>query len=361
MTRALAYFSNDYRSARGKFLVACKTARLRVESFENPHADRGGEPLYTDVAVLGPENTSAALVLTSGTHGVEGFCGSAIQTGLIMEGLAGRMPPDLRIVMVHAVNPYGFAHLRRVNEDNIDLNRNFIEHDGPPPANPAYDELSDIIAPTSYWRLATGAILAQLLIHRMVHGTAKLQAAITGGQYSHAEGLFYGGQAPAWSNKTFRRIVRRHIAGAERAALLDIHTGLGPHGRGEVISSDMPGSPAHARAVNWWGERVKSSKAGESVSAELSGTLKSAFCEMLTHAEVTAGTLEFGTFQAIQVLHAMQAENWLHHHGGPGHRRATRIKAAMRHAFYPDSDSWKTKVWEQGCEVVEQAMQGLRP
>jgi hypothetical protein len=121
----------------------------------------------------------------------------------------------------------------------------------------------------------------------------------------------------------------------------------------------MPGSPAHARALNWWGERVKTSKAGESVSADLSGTLKDAFFEMLPRAELTAGTLEFGTFQAIQVLHAMQAENWLHHHGGPGHRRATRIKAAMRHAFYPDSDNWKTKVWDQGCEVVEQAMASL--
>jgi len=269
------------------------------------------------------------------------------------------MPPDLRVVMVHAINPYGFANLRRVNEDNIDLNRNFIDHDTGPPANPAYDELSDIVAPDSYWRVATGMTLARLLIHRMVHGTDKLQAAIAGGQYNHPEGLFYGGNAPAWSNRIFRQIVRRRIAGVERAALLDIHTGLGPFGQGEIISGDLPASPAHARARNWWGDRVKSSKAGESVSAELSGTLKNAFGEMLPRAETTAGTLEFGTLPAIQILHAMQAENWLHHHGGAGHRKATRIKANLRYAFYPDSDSWKSRVWEQGCEVVEQAMRGL--
>ena len=359
MNRALAHFSDDYRSAREMFRVACETARLPVESFENPHAGPGGEPLYTDVAVLGPENSRAALMLTSGTHGVEGFCGSAIQTGLIMEGLASRLPPDLRIVMVHAVNPYGFAHLRRVNEDNIDLNRNFIDHDAPPPENPAYDELAHIIAPTQHWRLAAGITLAQLLINRMVHGTAKLQAAITGGQYSHPEGLFYGGRAPAWSNTAYRRIVAQHMAAAERVALIDIHTGLGSHGHGEIISSDMPGSPAHARALDWWGDRVRSTKTGESVSAELSGTVKSAFCEMLPQEEATVGTLEFGTFPAIRVLHAMQAENWLHHHGGAGHRKAKRIKATLRNVFYPDSDSWKTKVWEQGREVVEQAMAGL--
>lgn len=359
MNRALAYFSDDYSSARGKFLVACKTMRLRVESFECPRPGRAGEPLCTDVAVLGPEHGRAALVLTSGTHGVEGFCGSAIQTGLVLEGLARRMPPDLRVVMVHAVNPHGFAHLRRVNEDNIDLNRNFIDHDAPPPANPAYDELSDMVAPDSYWRLATGMTLARMLLHRMIHGMGKLQAAIAGGQYSHPAGLFYGGQKPAWSNRTIRQIVRRHVAGAKRAALLDIHTGLGPFGHCEIILGEMPGSATHARAREWWGERVKSSKSGESVSVDISGTLKNAFGEMLPRAETTAGTLEFGTLPAIQILHAMQMENWLHRHGGGDHRKATRIKANLRYAFYPDSDSWKSKVWEQGCEVVEQALQGL--
>jgi len=283
----------------------------------------------------------------------------AIQTGLVMEGLAGRLPPDLRVVMVHAVNPYGFAHLRRVNEDNIDLNRNFIDHDAEPPANPAYDELAGLIAPTSYWRMASGLTLGKLLIHRMAKGTAKLQAAIAGGQYNHPDGLFYGGNAPAWSNKTFRRIVRRHVAGAERAALVDIHTGLGPHGHGELISGHMLNSEAQSRALDWWGERVRNAKAEDSVSTELSGTILNAFCEMLPRAETTAATLEFGTFPAIQVLHAMQMENWLHHHGGAGHRRATRIKAALRHAFYPDSDSWKTRVWDQGRKVVEQALRGL--
>ena len=359
MSRALAWFSNDYRSAGGRFRVACKTARLRMETFEHPGTDRGGQPLHTDVAILGPERSRAVLMISSGTHGVEGFCGSAIQTGLIMEGLAGRLPPDLRVVMVHAVNPYGFAHLRRVNEDNIDLNRNFIDHDAAPPANPAYDELAGLIAPTSYWRMASGLTLGKLLIHRLTKGTAKLQAAITGGQYSHPQGLFYGGSAPAWSNRTFRRIVRRHAAGAERAALVDIHTGLGPHGHGELISSHEPDSPAQARARAWWGERVRNSKSGESASTELSGTILGAFCDMLPRAETTAVTLEFGTFPAIQVLHAMQMENWLPHHGGPGHRRATRIKANLRHAFYPDSESWKLKVWEQGREVVEQALRGL--
>ena len=37
--------------------------------------------------------------------------------------------PPLRCVLLHALNPFGFAWRRRVNEDNVDLNRNFLLDD----------------------------------------------------------------------------------------------------------------------------------------------------------------------------------------------------------------------------------------
>ena len=111
------YFSATYQEARAKFLDASKAADARVESFKNPSVGPGGEALYTDVAILGASDAKTVLVLGSGTHGVEGFAGSGIQTGLLRDGLATRLGPNLRVVMIHAVNPYGFAHLRRVNED----------------------------------------------------------------------------------------------------------------------------------------------------------------------------------------------------------------------------------------------------
>ena len=55
----------------------------------------------------------------------------------------------------------------------------------------------------------------------------------------------------------------------------------------------------------------------------------------------------------------MQAENWLHHHGGADHPRAGAIKAEMRRVFYPDTDDWKDRVWRQGKEVVDRTLAGL--
>ncbi len=353
------YFSTGYGEARAKFLEACGAAGARVESFENPNSGPDGEPLFTDVAELGPGDAGAVLVLGSGTHGVEGFCGSGIQTGLLRDGLASRLGAGRRVAMIHAINPFGFAHLRRANEDNIDLNRNFVDHTGPHPPSPDYDALANVIAPSAWWPLVTGASIAWLLIHRITRGKAAVQAAITGGQYTHPQGLFYGGQSETWSNRTIRAIVQRHLQGAARVAFVDFHTGLGPHGHGEIIISDEPGAPAHERAVAWWGDRVKTIKTGESVSSELTGPIKLAFTQMLHDTEVTAVSLEFGTYPPVTVLRAMQAENWLHHNGGADHSRARAIKAEMRRVYCPDTDNWKSLVWSQGREVVDQALAGF--
>jgi hypothetical protein len=148
MTDALPLFSADYFEARAKFLAAAKTRDLAVSSHLNPHA-RGpkGEDLFVDVATWGPADARAGLLVISGVHGVEGYAGSACQIGWLKSGGNANWPAGLKLVMIHALNPYGFAWNRRVTEDNADLNRNFVDHSAPYPENDGYDELKEAIAP----------------------------------------------------------------------------------------------------------------------------------------------------------------------------------------------------------------------
>ena len=141
------YFSSNYEQARKKFLEAADATGTNIESFKNPNTGPKGESLYTDVALIGSEDAKVILVLISGTHGVEGFGGSGIQTGLLCEGINSSLNFDTSVVMIHAINPYGFAHLRRFNEDNVDLNRNFVDHSQPYPINQGYKDLVDVINP----------------------------------------------------------------------------------------------------------------------------------------------------------------------------------------------------------------------
>jgi predicted deacylase len=354
-----SYFSSDYREAREKFLKACSASAIKVESHQNPQMGPHGEKLYTDVALLGRREASKVLILCSGTHGVEGFCGSGIQTGLICEGLLSRLNVDQRVVVIHAINPYGFAHLRRTNEDNVDLNRNFVIHSVSHPDNRNYDVLAGAIAPKTYWPIASGLSLVRLWLYQVTRGKVALQAAISSGQYAHPQGLFYGGQFAVWSNITFHEILDRHVSDAARVAFVDFHTGLGPYGYGEIITNTLPGSPALERALEWWGERVKTTKDGGAASADLDGSIKFALSECLPRAQLTAVSLEFGTYSAFAVFRALQAENWLHHQAGLDHHRAAKIKARMQRIFYPDEDGWKRLVYRQANEVVDSALTGL--
>jgi len=351
-------FSKTYAEARSKFLDACAEVGAVVTSFPNPAAGADGKPLCADVARAGPENAEAILITCSGTHGVEGFCGSGVQVGTFRLGLKRFLTGRQAIVAIHAINPYGFSWLRRVNEDNVDLNRNFVDHSKPHRGNSAYDALHALLVPNDWDGLAKAEADRQLQEYMQQHGMAALQAAITGGQYDHTDGLFYGGREPTWSNRTLHLMLQPFIRTAKRVAFIDYHTGLGPQGHGEIICLSAPGSPAFDRTHSWYGE-VTSPWDGTSVSAPVQGSIEAALERELGNAELTAVALEYGTIPPLKVLEALRADNWLHLKDKPGSRLRRKIKAQMRRAFYLDKDLWKEQVWARAEEVLHRAIAGL--
>lgn len=353
------YFSASYVEAREKFLDAARRANADLTSFMNPNASGiDGEGLAIDVARFGPAEAENLLIVNSGTHGVEGYCGSGCQIGAMQLGLVRERAKNTELVFCHAINPYGFSWSRRVNEDNIDLNRNFIDHAAGHPANPGYREVHGLVCPADWTgpgRAAADQGLATFLAEK---GQPVLQAAVSGGQYEFADGLFYGGRAPAWSNVTFREIVRRVGRGKRRIALVDLHTGLGPSGHGELIFSGPESDPCYGRASRWYGH-VASTEAGRSVSAIVSGDLTIAVRDELPEAEYTPVALEFGTLPLLQVLQALRADNWLHAHGDPRSSLGAQIRQEMRDAFFVDTDEWKQQVLDRAHEVMRKALAEL--
>src|SRR5215813_12841168 len=138
-------YAATFTRARAKFLKTANALRAEVSSFVHPDKKTpDGEPLAIDVACFGDRKAARQALFISGTHGQEGFSGSAVQICWMKEGGPARLPADLGVVLVHALNPYGFAHLSRTTENNVDLNRNFIERAaGPSPNNPHYETLHD--------------------------------------------------------------------------------------------------------------------------------------------------------------------------------------------------------------------------
>ena len=352
-------FSADYPSARAKFRDAAAQAGGDLERITNPNLGPDGGDLTTDIAWFGPRNAERVLVTLSGTHGVEGFCGSGAQVDFLRRREIERLPGGVAMMMVHAINPYGFGWLRRVTEDNVDLNRNWIDFAAPLPDNPAYSELHDAFCPASWTAQAQAEADAKIAAFIAQRGEIALRDAMTSGQYRHANGLFYGGTGPTWPRRTQTQIYQTYLAGAARVGIIDYHTGLGPWGFGEQIVIERLDSPGFRRAAGWYGGAVTSPAGGTSSSADISGDGLSAAPGVLPHAEVTGMALEVGTQSPSKVRQALRADAWLHGHGDPTGPDAAAIKAQIRDAFYGDADDWKGMVAGQSLLVCRQALAAL--
>jgi len=354
-----AHFPKDYRSARTHFIAACTAADLGVTSRMHPaEAGPDGKPLFLDTATIGPIEAENAMLLISGTHGVEGYFGSGVQTGLLREGIARRVPRGTKLVLLHALNPFGFAFDRRVNEDNADINRNFVDHTRPP-ENPAYESLAEWIAPRDISEPAMRAANAKLRAYSEEKGAFALQEAISRGQYRFPDGLYYGGARQSWSAQMLRDILEEDFAHVKRLLVVDFHTGLGEYGAGEMITEDLPQSAAYKRQKAIWGTRVKSSESGESVSAPLVGTIDKAMAQWGKRRELTFAALEVGTRPMRDVFHALRKDNWLYCFAGRDRSRAAEIRREIRDAFYPETKAWKRAVWAHAEEVVQQALRSF--
>jgi hypothetical protein len=365
-------FSSSYSEARAKFRAAVRAEGAEPVSFANPAAvpadevctasglpPVAGERLSTDVAWIGPEDATRLVYAQSGTHGVEGFCGSGIQVGWLVQGLHRELPRDTALLLAHAVNPSGFAWQRRVTEGNVDLNRNFVVHNGDYPVNAGYEALRHAICPAEWSDEARAAADRELTAFAQAHGMMALQAAISSGQYGDAEGVFYGGRTETWSNRTLVALLRRHAAHVRHVAFIDLHTGLGPYGVGEIMNNHGADEPGFDRVAQWFGGEATSTEAGASSSAPVSGDTTVGVTRALPQAEVTAITLEYGTVPLKEVLDALRADNWLHVHGDLRTPKAREIKAHIRAAFYPDKDDWKGMVFDRSVDVLRRALAGL--
>lgn len=348
-------FKTSYQQARSQFVALVDECHGELRSFAHPNKGPHGEDLFLDLAVWGKVSADTKVLISSGTHGIEGYTGSGVQAALLRDGLTEGLPGDVGLLMVHAVNPYGFAWQRRVNEDNVDLNRNFIDHDLPHPENPRFADLVELICPKQWNDQTLAAIQDGLRDYAVTHGAAAMQAALSGGQYQFPDGVFYGGVRPAWSNECMHEIARAHLTTGGRVFAIDVHTGLGDYGSAECIVEYPLDSEAAAVASQIWGQRVKNTLSGESHSAAVSGSIVSGLTRVIPGQLVGTG-LEYGTMPMAQVMAALLADTWLHSHGELGSAQGAAIKAQMVDAFYPDADDWRESVVDIARDVTARLM-----
>jgi Protein of unknown function (DUF2817) len=324
--------------------------------------------LAMDVVLDGTADAKQLLIVSSACHGVEGYCGSGVQVFALhdTDWRAKAKAAGVAVLYIHALNPHGFSHVRRVTQENVDLNRNFQDFSKPLPANPGYAELHPVMLPAKWPPTPENIATHTRFIE--TQGMRALQDIISRGQHTHADGLFYGGVAPTWSNTTLRSVLRQYGARCAKLAWIDLHTGLGPRGIGERIFACRDDSAAYARAQKWWGNHgnpsgetpVTSIYNGSSTSSYLTGLMWGAAYQECPQAEYTSIAMEYGTVPQMEVMQALRADHWLHSHPDDADAaQAQQIKQQIKDAFYVDADDWKGMIVSQARQAMFQAVEGL--
>lgn len=350
----LGLFSHTVPEAHERFVHAARTAGAQVVARRHPLTGPDGEPLHAAVAVLGPRDARTAVLQISGTHGIEGYAGSAIQIGALRSAgtsLASR--PDVRHVLVHLVNPWGAAWSRKENEANQELLRHYrYVHEGATP-NPVFVDFHETIgfhrATSVEEVVAAGARMAEVVAR---HGAATVQAALVQGQSERPEGITYHGGEVAWSKRLLDEVVTDHLAGVDRLAVLDWHTAVGGYGEAVVINEGPDDSLDDRLARAWfqddlwpWGEGLQP---------------YAWIAHLLPGTEIVGCTVEIGTEQLRphqEIIFPLDC--WLHHSGrrmAPEHERHV---ARYRRYFYPEEPEWMASAWTNGRRRLRQLIDGV--
>jgi len=352
----LAVFPQNYRDARARLydLFAQLPGSLAPSllSFRAPRVGLDGEDLYSDAIWLGPTDAESVIVLSSGTHGIEGFAGTAIQLDLL--GLLAQRevlwPQEIALLLIHALTPWGYSWQRRCDHDGVDLNRNAIDF-AAPPENPGYTALREALhdADRTYREQVFAA-------WRQQHGQASLEAALSAGQYDDPSGPFYGGRRPAHGRLVTEALIDIWQLATRQLAVIDLHSGLGAFGYGEVICDHPLDSAGTRQAHAWYGDAVTLPSLGTSSSVPKFGLI-----DYLWHAVMNEYssfvTLEFGTYPTACLFEVLLDDHRIWAQGDDAAKEGQR--AAMRHHFCPEDRGWREMVLWRARQVISQAVCGL--
>lgn len=300
LNSAASYFVRDFSACQQQFRLAYQDyAGKKQHQFYALDVDVN--ELGTDIVYLGEETADTVFVLISGTHGVEGYCGSAIQRFLLAQLAALQLPADVAILMVHSLNPWGMHWARRCDEAGIDLNRNFIDFTQPDPLPPEYDQVLHAL-------LQSSDRYQEMLVQSEKWGQAEFDRIFSGGQYAYAWAPFYGGKAPAHGRRVIEQVIADYHLAERQTLVIDLHTGLGPWSFGELISDHPVDSAGNRQARAFFGAAIANAHEGASFSVPKAGLMDYCFHQMM-HEKGFFLTLEFGSYGTADLFEVLLSEH----------------------------------------------------
>lgn len=356
-------FPESYEASRARFLrdvepIRAKWPSSRLESHPlKDHPDLSIDWLWAE-----PHKKENLVIISSGEHGIEGYVGSAMLK-LFMDEFAPRIDPkNTGLLLVHAINPWGMKYWRKVNENSVDLNRNFVLDDNFDPAiNPEFHRVAAFINPQrrlKSFRLENMLFWGNVVKNIFTTGIPTLTTAALLGQHHTPNGFYYGGTSYQEGTRAAMKLYQRALEEYQSIIQLDMHSGYGPRHQMSIIMSplDPQTSAEISRKFNY--PLILKINADEFY--EISGDMAEYYYQLRNKhfpaAHLFACVFEFGTFgnslpARIRSLRAMVFENQLHWQGAASESTAQAIRKEFRELYFPADEAWRAKALADGRQA----------
>lgn len=347
------YFKESYSECHKDFSQIFEKVKKSNKSAEI-HQFQYSEGIINSYYIPAKKNQKNLLILISGTHGVEAFAGSAVQRWLLDKNL---QMENTGMLFIHGFNLYGFKNFRRVNENNIDLNRNFVlGRELNPPDDTDYAKLNSFLNPdhsVRFYFMHSPLFILNSVIKITFNSMESLRRSILKGQYSFPKGLYYGGTQHEPQAYLINDLVHSYAKPYKKIVLVDLHTGYGEKNKLHLLAgkSDEDNSVKLMKIFSKDEINFADQDKFYSVQGEMAGYFVNQL-RLNVDAEISAVIFEFGTMDSqktlgsIESLRRMVMENQNFHYPADKETSAS-IKYLFREMFYPSDPTWRAAVMSE--------------
>ena len=349
-------YALNYENARERFI---ESATKHHMTLENHLID---ENVGIDIAYRKQKGNEKLFVVSTGLHGIEGYVGNALVDVFFNEFFE---KCNCDVYVIHGINPIGMMNYQRVNESNVDLNRNFIEDISENSyKNQSYEELDKLLNPSAFKSMSNFNLnfYFELIKSILVKKPAALKEAVLKGQYNNKAGIFFGGYEHENSTKIlidlykdlFNQNYKTHVH-------LDIHTGYGPRYQMSVVNSAQENRTVKELKDAFDYPLIVGLNKDEfyEINGDMIEYLYGLKNKLNPECNFYGAFLEFGTlgdgiFNEIKSLKTMVLENLVQRKDISGTPKS-KVEQMMKDLYMPNEEKWKEK-----CELdFKQIMNGV--
>ena len=347
-------FPETYDDSRARFV---RDVELIRDKWQDSHLE--SYPIKTDPTLsidwlwTEPRRKEKLVIISTAQHGIEGYVGSAMLK-IFMDEFSPRLNPEnTGLLLVHTINPWGMKNRRKVNENSVDLNRNFTNGSFDREMNPDFKALEYLLTPQHPARsffIENFSFWSKVLLSMATLGVSRVSTATLLGQHHTPQGFYYGGTRHEEGTKVLMELYRKALEDYDMVIQMDMHTGYGPSDQMSVIIP--PVDPISSKEASQKFKYPLVQKIDPEEFYAINGDMGEYYYnlrdEKFPNKKLFVCGFEFGTFgdsllARIRSLRAMTFENQLHWNGAASENAKNAVRREFEELYFPTDEQWRAK------------------